>query len=131
MRMGVVVEGFKEFRSALRAAQGSTPRALSKGIKAAGEPLLERARELAPRRSGRLAGSARLRTRATSGDLVFVQPYAAGAEWGQFGKWSGFRKYGPRGNRYAFRALRETGDEIATRMHGEMAEIITVFGWFS
>lgn len=63
-----------------------------------------------------LADSFHVRVRRDSGGnrvwaIVYNDmPYSAGAEWGSQGKWSGFNKYGPAGNRFATRAANDVRD---------------------
>lgn len=126
----IQVEGLKEFRSALKTAIGKAPRVLTNAIKTAGVPLQEAARDRAPKRSGDLAAGYAVRASGTYGRLINKQPYAMGAEWGVRGKWSGFQKYGPRGDRIGYPALRESADDIERILTRELTEILTVRGWF-
>lgn len=136
---GVTVEGLNEFRRALRASQTGLSRELPKAIRAAGKPPLERVKELAgrttasPRSTGALMKSYRVRTAGAVGNLASSVPYAAGAEWGVYGKWSGFRKYpgveaGGRG-RFAWRAVLERRDAIESVITNELERLIELQGW--
>jgi hypothetical protein len=137
---GVEIEGLKEFRAALRASGTGLTRELSKAIRAAGKPPLARVKVLAgrtsssPRSTGDLARSYKVRTAGASGYLQSGVPYGAGAEWGVYGKWSGFRrKYpgpepGGRG-RFAWRAVKESDDEIMAVITGELERLIEIQGW--
>lgn len=125
----VQVEGLKEFRAALKAAEKNAPRELSKALKKAGVPVAARASTLAPRLSGLLAGGYKITTQGPAASLVNRAPYAAGAEWGFRGKWKGFLKYGAPG-RFGWRAIQELADKIAADLYAGLREILTAYGWF-
>lgn len=124
----VAIQGLKEFRAQLKAAIDATPRELTKAIRAAGKPAIVRAAALAAKRTGALAASYKVQATGTTGKILNTQPYGAGAEWGQFGKWKGFLKYGGPG-RFAARAVEEKADEIAEIIEDELTEIVTIHGW--
>lgn len=124
----VKVVNLKLFLRDLRAAEDASPRELSKAIRAAGRSPLERVRQLAPSRSGRLRSGYSVRAAGAIGRFVNLQPYGAGAEWGVHGKWSGFMRYGPRG-RFAWRAVQERAEEIAQDITEGLKEIIEILGW--
>jgi hypothetical protein len=132
---GIEIENLAAFRKALRLADGATPRELSKAIRKAGQPIVKRAGQLAPRVSGQLARSYTVRASGTTGKLYSRAPYGPGAEWGLHGKWKGFRRYravgvGGRG-RFALRAVVEREDETASIITDELREILTLHGWAS
>lgn len=146
---GVAIENLAQFRRDLRAAEASGTRDLVAALRAAGVPVVERASELAPVGpteqggvSGRQfpAGSLRsgysVSVRATAASLVNKVPYSAGAEWGLYGKWSGFRKYPAVGvgasagrGRFAWRAVFERQEEIAAIIFEGLRELVTIRGW--
>lgn len=129
---GVEIVNLRSFQRALRASEAGATRELSRAIRAAGRPIVERARVLAPRRTGLLASAYAIRASGTTGNVINRAPYGAGAEWGLHGKWKGFRRYrgvqGGRG-RFAARAVEERRDEIVRIMTDELREIITISGW--
>lgn len=64
-----------------------------------------------------LADSYKGRVRKRRGNVTRAQvinrrPYAKGAEFGQHGKWKGFRQYGPRAERFAWRARQDKRDDF-------------------
>lgn len=126
-----MVEGLAEFRRALRAAEsGLSGRDLAKAIKAGGEPALREASALAPvGPTGGLSKGYKVRTRGNTGYLTSRVPYAAGADWGLHGKWSGFTKYGPQGERFAGRAVDTKADEIGEAMSEALRDLLTLAGW--
>lgn len=136
MLTGIEITNLAAFRSALRRAQDATPRELSKAIRKAGQPIVKRAAEVAPHRSGALARSYTLRASGTSGRIFSRVPYGVGAEWGLHGKWKGFRRYRAFGTgasrgrgRFAWRAVVEREEEIAQIITEEIREILTIHGW--
>ena len=86
--------------------------------------------ERTPRRTNRLADSADVERQGESVGIVFNAPYGRGAEAGNFGKWSGFRRYGPAGHRFAGAALEATEDKVADDVVEKMLPAFSVFGWF-
>lgn len=126
---GVEIDGLKEFRRELRRAEQASPRDLTKAIRAAGKPPLERARALTPVRSGDLRAGWRVRASGSTGSLANVEPYAGGVVWGKRGKWKGFRKYGGT-PRFAGQAIDDTADEIQEIITRNLEEILTAYGWF-
>lgn len=128
-RTGVVIVGLNEFRAAIRAASVSAPAELTKALKVAGNPIVKESSQLSPVRTGRLAGGYLTQVRGTTGNIVNRVPYAAGAEWGQHGKWSGFQKYGGAGSRFAGRAIDDKAEETLLAIYASMSEIATIYGW--
>lgn len=126
---GVVIVGLTEFRAAIRAASYSAPSALTKALKVAGEPIVKESSQLSPVRSGRLAGGYKTQVRGSVGNIVNRVPYAAGAEWGQHGKWTGFQKYGARGSRFAGQAVDTKAEETMLAIYASMYEIASIYGW--
>ncbi len=126
---GIYIANLAQFRAALRAAEAASIKELTIALKAAGTPLTARSSSLAPRVSGDLSGGYKVSVRATSGYIVNKVPYAAGAEWGQNGKWSGFRKYGASGSRFAARALDEEAELVEQIITKGLNDILTIHGW--
>lgn len=130
----VVITGLRELRRDLKHAAVEAPRAVTGALKEAGKPLLARTRELerAANKSGRLASGYKIRASGTTGRLVNVEPYAVGSEFGVKKKWRGFNRYGPRGERFGYRAIGEekVQAEIARILDHELEDILTAFGWF-
>jgi phage gpG-like protein len=136
---GIEIEGLTEFRRACRLAGNGLSRQVGKALRLAGKPPLERARALAarttssPRSTGALMKSYKIRTSGSSAFLQSGVPYGAGAEWGLYGKWSGFRKYpgveaGGRG-RFAWKAVQDERDEIAEIITKALEHLIEIEGW--
>jgi hypothetical protein len=141
---GVKIVGLDALRADLRKAGKNSPRALTKGLRAAGKPVLERTRALAPmtRRKaypggphpGELKASYRIRIRGTQASIISSAPFGAGAEWGVHGRWRGFLKYpgasdNPQRGRFAWRAVLENREQIAASIDAAMHEIETIYGW--
>lgn len=132
----IYIENLALFRKALRRAQDATPRELSKAVKRAGAPIIQRARQVAPHRTGTLAAGYTLRASGTTGRVFSRVPYAVGAEWGMHGKWAGFRRYKAFGTgastgrgRFAWRAVVEGQDETARIITTELREVLQLHGW--
>jgi hypothetical protein len=141
---GVKIVGLDSFRADLKNASKNAPRALTKGLRAAGKPVLTRTRELTPITSrkvypsgphpGELKASWRIRVRGTQASITSTAPFAGGAVWGLHGKWKGFRKYpggsdDPARGRFAWRAVLEHREQIAAAVDAAMDEIETIYGW--
>lgn len=129
MASGVVVEGLSEFRRAVRTAAGRFPRELPLALKKAGVPIVAQAAAMAPRLTGRLASGYKVSVSGTRASVVSSVPYAGGAEWGQFGKWSGFARYGP-APRFVGAALESREAEVLLIVDLELRDIIEAYGWF-
>lgn len=128
MTQRLVVAGLTELRAALKAAQGRAPRELTKALKRVGEPVVRAAAAAAPYRSGTLSRSYATSVRGSTASIVSKAPYGAGAEWGKFGKWRGFMRYGGPG-RFAWRAL-EADTELPERLTHELSDVLSANGWF-
>jgi hypothetical protein len=136
MAAGIQIQGLAEFRRDLRRA-GESTKDLTAVMKKTGQVILARAEQIAPKGStesgdkhpGKLAWSGRVRASGTKGRLVWNLPYAAGAEFGTHGKWTGFDKWGPP-PRFGYRALEEKSGEAAEMMAYGMEELVSVYGWF-
>jgi hypothetical protein len=141
---GVKIVGLDAFRADLKAASKAGPRALTKGLRAAGKPVLERTRFLAPITTrkvyasgphpGELKASYRIRIRGTQASIISTAPFGAGAEWGVHGRWRGFLRYpgaadDPTRGRFAWRAVLENRERIAAAVDAAMDEIETIYGW--
>jgi hypothetical protein len=128
-RGGIEIANLRQFRADLKAASAELPRALTTALKAAGAPAVERTEQVVARGdTGALAAGFGIRTAGAAASIVNRVPYAAGAEWGFRGKWSGFNKYGPPG-RFAWRALREREDDVARIMTEYLEDVIELHGW--
>lgn len=137
---GIEVVGLQQFRRDLKLAQTGLTRELSSALKKAGAPPLGRVKVLAgrtsrsPRSTGLLQKSYKVSVRGTAAYLKSSVPYAAGAEWGVYGKWAGFRlRYpgpepGGRG-RFAWRAVLEEREGIAEVLDRELRQLIELNGW--
>jgi hypothetical protein len=136
---GIEVVGLNDLRRACRAAGGGLSRQVGKAIRTAGKSPLAKVRVYAgrttssSRSTGALLKSYKIRASGSSGYLQSTVPYGAGAEWGLYGKWSGFRKYpgiepGGRG-RFAWRAVYESRDEIVKIISTELEDVLRIQGW--
>ncbi len=103
------------------------PSALEKAVK---EVALPAALERVPRRTGRLASSGHVERQGNDVGIVFDAPYGRGAEAGNLGKWSGFRRYGPAGYRFAGGVLESTEDSVIEHLTEDLLPQFGVFGWF-
>jgi hypothetical protein len=125
---GIRIEGLAQFRADLRRAQGSYPRQLATGVKAAGEPIIRYAGSITARRSGRLAGSWRASVRGVQGNITSTAAYGGGAVWGLRGKWAGFAKYGGT-PRFVGEAIDVEADAVAEILFEHLRELVTIEGW--
>ncbi|MGQ0669181.1 MAG: hypothetical protein ACT4PO_05855 [Actinomycetota bacterium] len=125
---GIVVVGLAEFRTAVRRAAAISPRAISTGLKKAGVPILAQARANAPKLTGALAASYSTAVRGPRADIISRAPYGGGAEWGRFGKWAGFARYGDI-PRFVWPAIEQRETEAALILEHELREVITIMGW--
>lgn len=120
-----------EFLADLARAESELHDELPKGLEeAVREVALPYAVERFPRRTGRGASSGTVQREGDSSGVVFTVPYGRGAEAGNFGKWSGFRRYGAAGRRFAGAAMEATEDTLAHRLTERMLDQFSVFGWF-
>lgn len=143
VRGGIEVENLAEFRRALKDTSTKLPRELTKALKAAGKPPLDRVKQLAPvSRGGKSSanpyppGSLRagyvVRAAGSAASITNKVPYAGGADWGRFGKWEGFSRYpGPEGGlgRFAWRAVSESEERIAELMTEYLEPLLELEGW--
>jgi phage gpG-like protein len=111
----VRIEGLREFRRDLRALERDAPKALNVAFKEAAQPMVSRAQQLTPRRTGRLASSIRATTR---GDRLFIGsrlPYASLLHWGGVIRPKGapitFRR-----TEFITRAVADKQDELIDRL---------------
>jgi hypothetical protein len=123
------IANYAAFRADLKKAMGSTKEATD-AMKAAGVPVLAKAKPYAPKASGALAGSGKILAGGNKGRVVFKQVYAPGAEFGAHGRWKGFEKWGAT-PRFGWRALDESADEIFRIVTDGLLPIMTAYGWFS
>lgn len=122
----------EEFLADLERAETDLRDELVKGVEdAVRKEALPYAVEHTPRRTGRLASSGDVERQGESVGIVFTAPYGRGAEAGNFGKWSGFRRYGPAGHRFAGAALEATEEKVADEVVEQMLHAFTVYGWFA
>lgn len=79
---GIRVEGLREFRSSLKGADAATTKIINQELRVSAETVAAAARGLAPRKTGRLAGSLKP---FAAGNRVGVRsslPYANVQHWG-------------------------------------------------
>lgn len=125
----IVVHGLTEFRAAARTALGRAPRQLTGALRAAGQPVIQRARSSMPHRTGLLAGSLKVSVRSTTGAVVSSAPYAGGAEWGSRGKWAGWVRRHGASPRFVWPAVESEQDEIIRILDDGLKDLITIMGW--
>jgi hypothetical protein len=113
-----------EFTAAVRKSIDGVDAALHKGLEAAGKPVLDRARELSP--SSRVAAAGRLEVAGVEGQIIFEKDWAEAAEWSRKPGWMAHGAPG----RYGHRALHEKGAEVDKIVDQQMADIVTMYGWF-
>ena len=131
MKADVEFVNLREFLADLARARSEIEHELPERLRAAvTDVALPYAVSRVPRRSGRLAGSGRVERRGDDVGVVFDAPYGRGAEAGNFGKWSGFRRYGAPGHRFGGAAMDATDDAVAERVVAHMLPQFAVFGWF-
>lgn len=123
------VKGLKELQVALKGFDAGLPRSLTKALKQAAEGVAQQARSEAPRRTGRLAAGYKASAAGLKAQVVNRVPYAAGAEYGRFKRWSGFAKYGGFGERFATKAFQDRREEIAQTVEQELLDLARRAGW--
>lgn len=124
----VSITNLSAFRRDLQAAEDASPRELTKGLKVAGGIVVAEAKVIAPRVTGTLEAGYKASVRASTGNIVNSVPYAAGAEWGTHGKWSGFLKYGGPG-RFAWKSIEIRQNEIVEAIAIALEDIVALHGW--
>lgn len=122
------VEGLRALRRDLRGLSKDAPKALNAAFKDAAQPIVARSRQLAPRRSGRLAASIRAGTR---GDRLFIRsplPYAGVLHWGG--------TVNPKGTPITFRrtefitrAVAENQDRLISGLGDAIDGVARKHGW--
>jgi len=121
MPQAIKVEGLAEFRRDLRAIDRKLPRELNKAQREALKGTAQKAAQLAPKRSGRLAASIRPFATARAAGLRSPLIYANAQHWGG--------TVGPKKTSYirptffAFRAVRGDLDEIVDKL-GDAVEAV-------
>jgi hypothetical protein len=126
--VSVDIENLSAFRRELRAADSGLPRQLSAAMRKAGVPPIDRVRQLVPTKTGTLKRGYKVSTSGSAANIINKVPYSGGAEWGRFGKWEGFMRYGDIG-RFAWRAVEERADEIEQTMYEELRALIELGGF--
>lgn len=127
---GIVIENLAAFRADLKFAAESMPQELTRALKAGGQPILDSLMMIPARRSGALAGGYGISVRSTTGSIINRVPYAIGAEWGRYGKWSGFMRYGGPG-RFGAKAIDEKADEVMELIYSLLERVVTAHGWMT
>lgn len=130
------LEGLTELRAALKEAGPKLTRELSLELRQAAKEVQDEARDKAPVRSGNLRKGYKAYAKGSKRRVEFGvrnrKPYAAGAEFGQRGKWKGFQKYGPRGNRILFASYDEAkAMQIADDVFDRLARVANARGWLN
>jgi hypothetical protein len=128
---GVYIENIAQFRRDLKAAEDASPRELTAALKGVGtRVILPTTRAGVPMRTGELAAGYKVSVRGTAGAIVNRVPYAAGAEWGTRGKWSGFNRYGGPG-RFAWHAIDSRQEAILEGIAEGLRSVVELHGWAS
>lgn len=79
--MPITIEGLKELRAELRSAEMASPRELTVALKEGADSVTARAKELVPKRSGKMASSLRSFSSATSAGVQSSHPGAGVQEF--------------------------------------------------
>lgn len=131
----VGVEGLSSLRRDLRLIDSGLNRELSQGMKQAAGPVLDRARELTPVRTGQLQQSLRLSSAGTRVSVTSRLPYANVQHWGGTtgrGHLPGHGGSGSvriKGSRFAVRAVDEKHDEFVNELARSMDAFFGRHGW--
>jgi hypothetical protein len=128
----VKVEGLKEFRKALRDAEGANPRVLTAALKDAGAILPPKIRSNAPKKTGALVASiGSAQASGTKGRIPIRAKHAAPVEFSKRGAAAQTltAKYGAP-PRFAYKAVGDASEEIIERLYKGLEDIVTAQGWF-
>lgn len=120
MSISIEVEGLEEFQRQLADAQGAVRDELEDELEDLAEDAATDAAVSAPKVTGELASGYKAQVLNSGAPDIRVkvlndEPHAAGAEFGKYGKWKGFRKYGRRGHRFLMPAVKEARQDAALR----------------
>lgn len=128
MRVKLKVEGFKEFRSALREVDKELPKQLRKGLNTVAEVVADEAVTRVPVQTGALRQSIRTRSTTKEGRVVMGKDSVPYAGWIEFGG-----KIAPRGTvidrpfRREGRYLFPAADAMAPRIRKETEAVLNRF----
>ena len=117
-----------QFLASCSEAIVAIPITMAIALKAAGQPPLDELRSISPHVTGTLAGGYRVEASGMMAAIVNAVPYAAGAEYGSHGKWSGFNKYGAP-PRLATRAIQDKAPEMQAIIQEAMKAPVSLNGW--
>lgn len=132
---GLVIEGLDDLRRDLRRAEAGSTREVSKALRKVGQIPRARGIQLAPRRAGgriaAIASAARIQVRGSSAALVYRGIAGTVVEFQRAGRRGATltARYGAP-PRFAFKALAQTAPQIVEAINRELAEILSVHGWF-
>jgi len=125
------IENLPEFQAAMSAVARLVQPATDRGAKRGMQGVMTLAQQLAPKRTGELAGSGRLQLQAAQADLVFGAEHAPILEAYQRGRFAGLTgRYGPP-PRFAGRALQRKEDDVVRDIDQELAPVLQAQGWLS
>lgn len=127
----VKVEGLKEFRKALKDAEGANPREMTKALKDAGTILPPKIRSNAPRKTGELAGSVgNVSASGTKGRVPVRAKHSAPVEFSKRGAAARTltSKYGPP-PRFGYKAVADSAGQIEEALFKGLEDIIHIHGW--
>lgn len=158
--MPIVVHGLKEMRAALRETADASPREIRDALLADAKVITARSNELAPRRSGKLAGNGRPYATTTQAGVRYTLIYAPVQEfadhvWLRHERGAGgapvsrsakkhFKRTGDSGGmepvdysglpptpRFANRAVEELGPGLIQSSFDRLVEVLKAHGWFT
>lgn len=128
MRVKVKVEGFREFRAALKAVDTALPKELRKGLNEVANLVAEEAATRVPVRSGALQSSIRPMSTSNEGRVVMGKNSVPYAGWIEFGG-----TISPRGTPVTRPFLRNgrflfvAADDLAPRIRKETIAVLNRF----
>lgn len=125
MRVTVRVEGMREFRKALRAADHDLPKQLRKELNGVAEQVADEAARRVPVRSGELRDSIRARSTQSEGRVVMGWARVPYAGWIEFGgtiapRGAALTRPFRREGRYLF----PVADEMESRIRRDSAKVL-------
>lgn len=121
-RPAVRIDGLRLLRKDLRAFDRTANRELTGDIKRALEPVAERAAQIAPKRTGRLAGSIKPFASGRWAGIRSPVVYANPVHWG-------WRARGIAAQPFVLQAFAERGDDIVDELGDAIEEHARRHGW--
>jgi hypothetical protein len=124
----VDVSGWRVFRQELKHLDPEADKALRKGLREIGVPVLTRARSLAPRDTGELSRSIRLSVTKREMSIYSTLPQAPVLHWGGTISPRGTEITFPR-TEFATRAVMEHADKLIEGIGDNFENAATRLGW--